>query len=168
MAPPALVNLDSFSDVQFRDVIHRNQSLVAPSANIISKLYTHVSGTSANVSAADVVSIDASQQGQWDLMLSTSTRRLNANTITTDNTASWSANSIISVRQASTTIRSANVIVGNLNATTITGAIQTAAQPGITSVGTLGSLNVSGNASVTGNLTVSGNLNVSAAQGSPW
>ena len=113
MAPPALVNLDAFSDVQFRDVVHRNQSLVQPSANIISKLYTHVSGTTANVSAADVVSIDGSGQGQWDLLLSGTAQRLNANTITTNNTAAWSANSMISVRQASTTIRSANVVLNN-------------------------------------------------------
>ena len=40
-----------------------------------------------------------------------------------------------------------------LNATSLTGTLQTAAQPNITSVGTLSSLNVSGNVSVGGTLT---------------
>ncbi len=40
-----------------------------------------------------------------------------------------------------------------LNATTLTGTVQTAAQPNITSVGTLSSLNVSGSVSVGGTLT---------------
>ena len=40
-----------------------------------------------------------------------------------------------------------------LNASTLTGTVQTAAQPNITSVGTLSSLNVSGNVSVGGTLT---------------
>ena len=119
MARPSR-NLDPFNDIVVRDVAHRHQFQTAPSANIIQHLYSHVSGTTANVSAAEVVSVDGSQQGQWDLLLSTSARRLNANTITTNNTAAWSANSIISVRQASTTIRSANVIVGNLIATAYT------------------------------------------------
>ena len=112
-------NLDGFHDVVVRDIANRNQFQTAPSANIIQHLYSHVSGTTSNVSAAEVVSIDGSQQGQWDLLLSGTTQRLNANTITTNNTAAWSANSVISVRQASTTIRSANVNVGNLTATSV-------------------------------------------------
>jgi len=91
MAPPALESVENFSDVRFRDIVTRHQYQVAPSSNIIHKLYNHVSGNTANVSAADVVSIDANNQGQWDLMLSTTTNRLNANTITTANTAAWSA-----------------------------------------------------------------------------
>jgi hypothetical protein len=114
MAPPALASLDNFSDVQFRDVVGRHQYQVAPAANIIHKLYNHVSGNTANVSVADVVSIDGSSQGQWDLMLSTSGNRLDANVITTENTAAWSANSMISVREATTTIRSKNVAVNDL------------------------------------------------------
>lgn len=120
MAPPSIVlptpqTYDSLSDVQFRDIYGRNARHVAPQANILSKLYHHVSGNTANVSAAEVVSIDASNQGQWDLLLNTSARRLEANTITTQNTASWSANAMVTIRSANTTIRSANVIVaGNL------------------------------------------------------
>lgn len=155
---------DNLSDSQFRDVYGRNTRHVAPSSNIINKLYHHVSGNTANVSAAEVVSIDASNQGQWDLLLGTSARRLDANTITTQNTASWSANSIISIRSANTTIRSANVIVGNLNATTITGNV-TGNQPGITSVGTLGSLSVTGTAtaaSIGGTLTTAAQPNITS------
>jgi len=114
MAPPALESIENFSDVRFRDIVTRHQYQVAPSSNIIHKLYNHVNGNTANVSAADVVSIDADNQGQWDLMLSTSSNRLDANIITTANTAAWSANSIISVRQATTAIRSTNVAVNNL------------------------------------------------------
>ena len=148
MAPPALVNLDNYSDVSFRDTVIRHQNHVAPSANIIQKFYHHVTGNTANLSAADVVSVDGSQQGQWDLMLSTAANRLNANTITTGTIGTWSANSIISVRQASTTIRSANVIVGNL---TVTGILSSNGSS-ITSVGTLASLNVTGNVT-TGNVS---------------
>lgn len=114
MAPPALVNLDNYSDVSFRDTYIRHQNQVAPSANIIQKLYHHVTGNTANLSAADVVSVDGSGQGQWDLMLSTAAKRLDANTINTATTAAWSANSIISVREATTTIRSTTVAVNNL------------------------------------------------------
>jgi len=108
------VNLDRYSDASFRDVILRNHIQIAPSANVIQKLYHHVTNNIANLSVADVISVDGSNQGQWDLMLNSTANRLNANAITTTNTAAWSANSIISVRQASTTIRSTNVIVENL------------------------------------------------------
>ena len=151
MAPPALVNLDNYSDVSFRDTVIRHQNQVAPSANIIRKLYHHVTGNTANLSAADVVSVDGSGQGQWDLMLSTAANRLNANTITTGNMTTLSANSIISVRQATTTIRSTNVIVGNL---TVTGTLSSNS-PSITELGTLSSLDISGLTSTT-NLSVSG------------
>jgi len=114
MAPPALVNLDNYSDVSFRDTFIRHQNQVAPTANIIQKLYHHVTGNTANLSAAEVVSVDGSQQGQWDLLLSTSANKLNVNTINTATTGTWSANAIMSVRQATTTIRSANVVVNNL------------------------------------------------------
>ena len=59
---------------------------------------------------------------------------------------------------------SGNLSVGNVNggnlvgANYLTGTLTTAAQPNITSVGTLTDLSVSGNALVGGNLTVNGNL----------
>ena len=154
MAPPALVNLDNYSDVSFRDSVIRHHNQVASSNNIIQKLYHHVTGNTANLSAADIVSVDGQNQGQWDLMLSTSARRLNANTITTANTSALAANAIISVRQATTTFRSANVIMGNL---TVLGTLTSSANgASITEVGTLTSLNVSGQ-------TSSNTLNVSGA-----
>ena len=42
MAPTSL-NLDSYSDLEVRDVAHRHQFQTAPSANIIQHLYRHVS-----------------------------------------------------------------------------------------------------------------------------
>ena len=138
------LNLDNYNDVVVRDIAYRNQYQMAPSANIIRNTYSHVSGNTANVSAAEVVSVDGSNQGQWDLLLGTSARRLNANSITTANTATWSANSMISVRSATTTIRSANVVVGNL---TVTGTL-TSTNSSITSVGTLTSLYVTGNVGI--------------------
>lgn len=50
----------------------------------------------------EIVSADALNEGQWDLLLSSSGRRLIANTITT-------ANAAISVRAGNTIFRSANV-----------------------------------------------------------
>ncbi len=50
---------------------------------------------------------------------------------------------------------------GNVTATNFIGNIVTAAQPNITSVGTLTTLNVGGNIDVTGNINVTGNLNYS-------
>ncbi len=47
-----------------------------------------------------------------------------------------------------------------LNASTLTGTVQTAAQPNITSVGTLSSLNVSGSVSIGGTLTYEDVVNV--------
>jgi len=52
-----------------------------------------------------------------------------------------------------------NSSTGNLGATLLTGTLQTAAQPNITSVGTLGSLDVSGNGTL-GSLDVSGNISI--------
>ena len=150
---PALVNLDNYSDVSFRDTVIRHHNQVASSNTIIQKLYHHVTGNTANLSAADFVSVDGQNQGQWDLILSTTARRLNANTITTANTSTLSANAIISVRQATTTFRSTNVIMANL---TVTGTLtSTANVPPITEVGTLTSLNVSGQTS-SNTLSVSG------------
>ncbi len=48
--------------------------------------------------------------------------------------------------------------INSLSATTLTGTLQTAAQPNVTSVGTLTSLNVSGDANVGGTLTVGGTI----------
>jgi hypothetical protein len=49
-------------------------------------------------------------------------------------------------------------VVGNINANLITGTLTTNAQPNITSVGILTSLQTTGNAIIGGNLTVNGNI----------
>jgi Chaperone of endosialidase len=51
-----------------------------------------------------------------------------------------------------------NLTATNLIGTTVTGTLQTAAQPNVTSVGTLTGLNVSGDAHVAGTLTVGGTI----------
>jgi hypothetical protein len=51
-----------------------------------------------------------------------------------------------------------NITGGNLSGTLITGTLRTAAQPNVTSLGTLTSLSISGNAIVGNNLFVDGNL----------
>jgi hypothetical protein len=51
-----------------------------------------------------------------------------------------------------------NITGGNLSGTLITGTLRTAAQPNVTSLGTLTSLSISGNAIVGDNLFVNGNL----------
>ncbi len=51
---------------------------------------------------------------------------------------------------------------GNLTSTQLTGTLQTAAQPNITSVGTLSALNVSGNVSIGGTLTYEDVTNIDA------
>ena len=108
--------LDNFDDIVVRDVQHRHQFQSTSSGNIIRHLYSHVTGNTANVSAAEIVSADGSGQGQWDLLLNTSTRRLVANAITTANAASLTANAVISIRPGNVFLRSANVTVnGNLN-----------------------------------------------------
>ena len=108
--------LDQFDDIVVKDVYHRHQFQSTSSGNIIQHLYSHVTGNTANVSVAEIVSADGLNQGQWDLLVNSSARRLDANTITTANAASLTANSAISVRTGNTIFRSANVIVtGNLS-----------------------------------------------------
>jgi len=53
-----------------------------------------------------------------------------------------------------------NITGGNLSGTLVTGTLTTAAQPNITSVGTLSSLTVVGPSTHTGNIDVTGNINV--------
>ncbi len=118
MAPPAIQSVDAFSDTQVRDFYHRQQYQMAPSGNILQKFYNTLAGTTGNLSAAEVVSMNVSTyQGQYDLLLSTTANRLDGNTLTTANAATWTANSMITVTPSQTTIRSANVQVGNLNVT---------------------------------------------------
>lgn len=67
------------------------------------------------------------------------------------------ANYFIGNGSSLTSIAGANV-TGQVANALVSGTVYTAAQPNITSVGTLTNLSVSGNATVDGNLTVGGNL----------
>ena len=79
------------------------------------------------VPAAEVVSMDAGNNAQFDLLLSTPAAPLTLANITAANIATWSSNnSILSLRQGTTTLRSANVVVGQLTANTITGNLASA------------------------------------------
>ena len=75
-----------------------------------------------------------------------------------------SSNSTSNLALASNANLSFNVATGTLSATRLTGALTTAAQPNITSVGILTSVSVSGNANIgnigTGIITATGNANV--------
>lgn len=107
--------IENFDDIVVRDVSHRHQSQTASNKNIITHTYHHVTGSTANLSAAEFVSVDAQNQGQWDLLLSTSSNRLDSNSITTANASSLSSQAIISVHPSKTTLRSSNVVLdGNL------------------------------------------------------
>jgi hypothetical protein len=116
MPPPTVVDLDSSSDVRFRDVYGRHQYQAVPrSGNLIQKIYHHVSGDSVNVSAMEVVSLDASENAQFDLLLRKSSAPITSANVTNGNIATWSADALLSLRQGTTAIRSANVTVGNLS-----------------------------------------------------
>ncbi len=52
-----------------------------------------------------------------------------------------------------------NITGGNVSGTLLTGTLTTAAQPNVTSLGTLNGLTISGNLSVAGNVSITGNVN---------
>jgi len=103
--------LDTFDDIVVKDITHRHQYQSTSTGDILKHVYSHVQGNNTNVSVAEIVSADNSNQGQWDLLLHSPRHKLVANAITAANAASLTANSIISVRADTTTIRSANVNV---------------------------------------------------------
>jgi len=167
--------LDLFDDIVVRDVQHRHQFQSTSAGNILRHVYTHVTGNTANVSAAEMVSADGLNQGQWDLLLNTSARRLVAASITTANAVSLSANAAISIRAGNITLRSANVVVGgNLNVSgslvSTTGRFGTCifdavGGNGVTSVVTSGStLLVTSGGVFTALANVSGGLSVDPEQ----
>ena len=76
-------------------------------------------------------------------------------------------NSIVGLSTISTNTLTVNTVTGtslnfsgNVLASTLTGTLQTAAQPNVTSLGTLASLNVTGNVSIGGTLTYEDVTNV--------
>jgi hypothetical protein len=118
MPVPDIVDLDPASDARFRDVYGRHHNrMMTRSGNLIRTTYHHVSGAQANVSAAEVVSVDASENAQYDLILRNATAPIALANLTSANINTWSASSLLSLRQGTTSIRSANVAVGNVMST---------------------------------------------------
>ena len=121
MAPALIVNLDTSSDARFRDIVGRDQYQVATTGNLARKTHYQLSGNVANVAVMEAVSTDATN-AQFDFLVSASGAPLVLSNITTANMNAWSANnSVLTLRQDTTTLRSANVVVDKLNATTVAG-----------------------------------------------
>lgn len=118
MAPPALVSLENYSDVQFRDVVHRRSMLVVPTlgANVIQKLYHHANTATGAVtlSSAELVTSDTGGNAQYSLMLGTQAKPLDANTFTSANAASWTANAMVTANSSHFTVRSANLTASTI------------------------------------------------------
>ena len=121
MPVPQIIDLANASDLQVRDVYHRNQFQMVPTANVLQRLYHHVGESGPILSAVEAVTLDASSNASWDLMLSKNTADLDANTITTANLSIWSGNAIMSVNPTLAAIRSTNfVVTGNAQLSNLT------------------------------------------------
>lgn len=126
--PIPIQSLVASSDCLFRDVTSRHQDQVSTTGNLIQRTFHHVTGGVANVSAVEVVSLDDTNAAQIDFFLRTSTAPLG--TITTADIAEPS--SMLSIRPDITSIRSANLVVGNVTATNISVAsLPTVASGGV-------------------------------------
>ena len=111
--------------------------------------------------AANVTYSLGSTTQRWkDLWVANSTIYLGETPLTTTgNTLVVNGLSVISSTNANTLSLSGNISGGNLSGSLITGTLTTAAQPNITSLGTLNSLTVTGPMNFTGNLEITGNIN---------
>ena len=106
-------------------------------------------------------SLGSTSQRWKDLWVANSTIYLGETPLTTTgNTLLVNGLSVITGANANTISLSGNITGGNLSGSLITGTLTTAAQPNITSVGTLSSLTVTGVSNYTGNIDVTGNINV--------
>lgn len=119
MAPPQLISLENYSDVQFRDVVHRRSQLVAPTANVIQKMYHHTDGSTVRLSGAELLTTDAGGNVQYALMLGSNTRFLNGNTLTAANVSTWSANSIFTANNSHFTVRVPTLTANILSCSTL-------------------------------------------------
>ena len=140
MAPPDYANFGTFTDTEFRDVFHRHHHQVVPTGNVIHKLDTHydTANSAPILSSVQASSMDATNtQGAWNLLLRSATNPLSQESITTANTAAWTANAIITATPSLTTLRSQNVHV--------------------TSSLTAGSASITGNLTA-GNLSITGDI----------
>ena len=103
-----------------------------------------------------------SNERRWkDLWLANSTIYLGDAVLSAnENVLLVNQQAVITGANANTISLSGNITGGNLSGSLITGTLTTAAQPNITSVGTLSSLTVTGASNYTGNIDVTGNINV--------
>jgi len=121
MAPP-LTDLTSSSDFLCRDTVIRHQTLVGSTGNVLRNVYYHVSGNVANVSAAEVMSLDGNNTTQLHFVGRRTATPLVLADLTTTNLATWSASSsLLTLGRDTTTLRSNTLVVGNLVANSITG-----------------------------------------------
>jgi hypothetical protein len=102
-----------------------------------------------------------SSERRWkDLWLANSTIYLGQAVLSAnENVLLVNQQAVITGANANTISLSGNITGGNLSGSLITGTLTTAAQPNITSLGTLSSLTVTGITSLTGNLNITGNVN---------
>lgn len=120
MAPPQLQSLESFSDVQFRDVVHRRSTLVAPTANVIQKTYHHIDENgNVALSGAEMLTTDANGNVQYALMLGSNAHTLDANVITLANAASWSANSVFTANASHVHVRAPTLTADTIECGTL-------------------------------------------------
>jgi hypothetical protein len=119
-----IIDLAKSSDIRFRDIVGRDQYQVVTTGNTLRKIYHTVSGGGlVNTSAVGVVTV-VNNNAQFDMVMTTPTVAVSVANITTANIATWSTNSMLAIQRGTTTFRSGNVSVGNLNVSgTLTGNI---------------------------------------------
>ena len=124
MAPPELLSLENFSDVQFRDVFHRRSLQVAPmtgTGNVIQKLYTHMNGSTPVLSGVETLTTDGNNNNaQYSLLLSSNASPLSANSITSATLANLTAQSVMTLTKGNAIIRSTMLTANNITCNTIT------------------------------------------------
>ena len=134
---------------------------VAGTANIAVFSSTGVDITGNLLPTANVTYDLGSSTNRWrDLWVANSTIYLGDSVLSAaGNTLLVNGLSVIASSNANTLSLSGNISGGNLSGSLITGTLTTAAQPNITSVGTLNSLTITGPMNFTGNLDITGNIN---------
>ena len=134
---------------------------VAGTANIAVFSSTGVDITGNLLPTANVTYDLGSSTNRWrDLWVANSTIYLGDSVLSAaGNTLLVNGLSVIASSNANTLSLSGNISGGNLSGSLKTGTLTTAAQPNITSVGTLNSLTITGPMNFTGNLDITGNIN---------
>jgi len=170
--PAANITYDLGSTTQrWRDIWLSNSTIylgnTTITANSTNPLLVNGQGV-VTASATDSISLTGNITGNYIFgngsQLTGISTSSYSNSDVTSLLASFGSNTINSTGTITTT---ANISGGNLSGTKIVGTLTTAAQPNITSVGTLSGLtvvgvsNFTGNVDITGNINATGNLNYS-------